>query len=143
MIVNPTPACSLAEKVKRGELLDANCPSREILKHLTSRWGLLVLLVLAQGTHRFSELRRKVGGVSEKMLAQTLLWLEEDGLVVRKSLPVMPPHVEYSLSGLGREVGVKVEALADWIEFHVPHIMQVRAAREESRRQNSVSGAAR
>ncbi len=65
------------------------------------------------------------------MLAQTLQWLEDDGLVERKSFPALPPHVEYSLSPLGREVGVKVEALADWIEFHLPHIMRVRAARAQ------------
>ncbi|WP_255556858.1 helix-turn-helix domain-containing protein [Sodalis sp. dw_96] len=115
--------------MQRGELLDVNCPSREILKHMTSRWGVLVLIALAQGTHRFSELRRKVGGVSEKMLAQTLQWLEDDGLVVRTSFPVMPPHVEYRLSLLGEEVGEKVEALADWIEINMPRIMRARAAR--------------
>ncbi len=123
------PDCSLASKMQRGELLDVNCPSREILKHMTSRWGVLVLIALAQGTHRFSELRRKVGGVSEKMLAQTLQWLEDDGLVVRTSFPVMPPHVEYRLSLLGEEVGEKVEALADWIEINMPRIMRARAAR--------------
>ncbi|HEY0210528.1 MAG TPA: helix-turn-helix domain-containing protein [Acerihabitans sp.] len=118
--------------MQRGELLDANCPSREVLKHLTSRWGVLVLIALAQGTHRFSELRRKIGGVSEKMLAQTLACLENDGLVVRKSLPVMPPHVEYSLSELGLEVGGIVEDLADWIETHLPLIMQTRREKAEA-----------
>ncbi|NDL61568.1 winged helix-turn-helix transcriptional regulator [Acerihabitans arboris] len=116
--------------MQRGELLNVNCPSRDVLKHLTSRWGVLVLIALSQGTHRFSELRRKVGGVSEKMLAQTLSWLEDDGLIVRKSLPVMPPHVEYSLSELGREVGGIVEGLADWIETHMP---QIARARQEKR----------
>ncbi|TKI05138.1 helix-turn-helix transcriptional regulator [Martelella alba] len=117
---------SLAGRLRRGELLSADCPSREILKHLTSRWGLLVLIVLSHGTHRFGELRRKVGGVSEKMLAQTLQWLEEDGLVVRRALPVQPPHVEYSLSGLGREASARVAALADWIEIHLPQMLQAR-----------------
>ncbi|WP_410012278.1 winged helix-turn-helix transcriptional regulator [Sodalis sp. C49] len=120
------PKSTLARQMQRGELLDVNCPSREVLKHLTSRWGVLVLIALSQGTHRFSELRRKVGGVSEKMLAQTLSCLEEDGLVIRQSLPVMPPHVQYSLSGLGLEVGAIVEHLADWIETHLPQIMQAR-----------------
>ncbi|XBS71782.1 helix-turn-helix domain-containing protein [Acerihabitans sp. KWT182] len=122
------PNATLAAKMQRGELLDANCPSREILKHMTSRWGVLVLIALAQGTHRFSELRRKVGGVSEKMLAQTLQWLEEDGLVIRKSFPVVPPHVEYSLSPLGKAAGEKVGALADWIEVHMPQILLAQAA---------------
>lgn len=126
---NEPPALSLAEQMQRGELLNVNCPSRDVLKHMTSRWGVLVLIALSQGTHRFSELRRKVGGVSEKMLAQTLAWLEEDGLVIRTPLPVKPPHVEYSLSELGQEVGDIVENLADWIETHMAIIIQGRRQR--------------
>ncbi|OIR04499.1 HTH-type transcriptional activator HxlR [mine drainage metagenome] len=73
--------------------------------------------------HRFSDLRRKVSGVSEKMLAQTLQCLEYDGFVLRQSYPVVPPHVEYSLTPLGMEVAKKVEDLADWIEGNFPKIM--------------------
>jgi DNA-binding HxlR family transcriptional regulator len=113
----------LLQKIQRGELFCAQCPSRQILQHVTSRWGVLLLVALMGGTHRFSELRRKVGGVSEKMLAQTLQSLESDGFVKRISLPVMPPHVEYSLTPLGREIGGKVEALTDWIETNLPTIL--------------------
>jgi DNA-binding HxlR family transcriptional regulator len=81
-----------------------------------------VLIALLTGTHRFSELRRKVSGVSERMLAQTLQWLEVDGMVERKSYPVVPPHVEYRLSPLGREAAKKVRGLADWIESSMPRI---------------------
>jgi len=112
----------LSIRMQRGDLFSEHCPSREVLKHVTSRWGVLVLVALLGGTHRFSDLRRKVGGVSEKMLAQTLQWLEGDGFVDRKSYPVVPPRVEYSLTPLGREVGEKVEILADWIEFNLPRI---------------------
>lgn len=118
---------SLSDQVRRGELFSADCPSRDVLKHVTSRWGVLVLIALIGGTHRFSELRRKVGGVSEKMLAQTLQWLEHDGFVQRKSYPVVPPHVEYSLTPLGREVGKRVQTLADWIEVKLPVILDARA----------------
>ncbi|CAJ0994099.1 hypothetical protein NVIRENTERO_01252 [Sodalis praecaptivus] len=121
------PSGVLATRMQRGDVLDPNCPSRTVLKHLTSRWGVLVLLALGQETLRFSQLRRKVGGVSEKMLAQTLGLLEEDGLVVRRSLPVVPPHVEYRLSEPGREVSLKVAALTDWIEDHLPSILLARA----------------
>lgn len=114
---------TLAGLMQRGHLFAEQCPSREVLKHVTSRWGVLVLVALLGGTHRFSDLRRKIGGVSERMLAQTLQWLEADGFVDRKSYPVVPPHVEYSLTPLGREVGEKVEALADWIEEKLPQIM--------------------
>jgi DNA-binding HxlR family transcriptional regulator len=114
---------SLAEMLRRGNLFSEKCPSREVLKHVTSRWGVLVLVALLDGTHRFSDLRRKIGGVSEKMLAQTLQWLEADGFVLRVSYPVVPPHVEYSLTPLGRQVGQRVEGLADWIEGNLPQIL--------------------
>jgi DNA-binding HxlR family transcriptional regulator len=113
----------LAELMRRGELFSEKCPSREVLKHVTSRWGVLLLVALLAGTHRFSDLRRKVNGISEKMLAQTLQWLESDGFVERISYPVVPPHVEYRLTPLGEEIGGKVEALADWIEEKLPDIL--------------------
>ena len=117
---------TLSDLMRRGELFSVKCPSRTILNHVTSRWGVLVLVALMEGTHRFSELRRKVGGVSEKMLAQTLQCLEKDGFVKRVSLPVVPPHVEYTLTPMGEEVSHKVESLADWIEENTSRIMKVR-----------------
>jgi len=114
----------LAEIMRRGEVLSTECPSREILKHVTSQWGVLVLVALMEGTHRFSELRRKIGGVSEKMLAQTLQQLERDGFIRRVSYPVVPPHVEYSLTPLGDGIGRQVEGLTDWIETNLPKIME-------------------
>jgi DNA-binding HxlR family transcriptional regulator len=114
---------SLAAKLRRGDVFATECPSREVLKHITSRWGVLVLVALRDGTHRFSELRRKIGGVSEKMLAQTLQQLEQDGFVNRLSHPVVPPHVEYTLTPLGEEVSLQVESLTNWIETNLPNIM--------------------
>lgn len=119
-----TDTRKLSGKMRRGEIFAVECPSREILKHVTSRWGVLVLVALMEGTHRFSELRRKVGEVSEKMLAQTLQQLEQDGFINRVSHPVVPPHVEYSLTPLGVGVGKQVEALTDWIETNLPKIMK-------------------
>lgn len=116
----------LAEKMQRGVLFSEKCPSREVLKHVTSRWGVLVLVALRGGTHRFSDLRRLIGGVSEKMLAQTLQWLEADGFVLRIAYPVVPPHVEYSLTPLGTEVAAQVAGLADWIEVNLPRIRHTR-----------------
>ena len=118
---NDTPL-PLSERLKRGNLMAAECPSREVLKHVTSRWGVLVLIALEARTHRFGELRRAIGGVSERMLAQTLQWLERDGLVARVAYEVVPPHVEYSLTPLGREAAEKVRGLADWIEISLPRI---------------------
>ena len=114
---------------RRGEVFAETCPSREILKHVTSRWGVLVLVALREGTHRFSVLRRKIGGVSEKMLAQTLQQLEQDGFIDRVSHPVVPPHVEYSLTPLGEDIGRQVESLADWIEINLPKIMRAQQKR--------------
>ena len=114
---------SLADLLARGDLFAEKCPSRDVLKHVTSRWGVLLLVALLAGTHRFSDLRRKVNGISEKMLAQTLQWLEGDGFVQRISYPVVPPHVEYTLTPLGQEIGKKVESLADWIETNLPAIL--------------------
>jgi DNA-binding HxlR family transcriptional regulator len=113
---------AIAAGFARGDLFSESCPSREVLKHVTSRWGVIVLMALSSGTHRFSDLRRKVGGVSEKMLAQTLQGLEADGFVLRVSLPVVPPHVEYSLTPIGSEIAVRVGALADWIEDNLHRI---------------------
>ncbi|WP_300004885.1 helix-turn-helix domain-containing protein [uncultured Cedecea sp.] len=121
----------ISELQRDGDLFAAACPSREILKHVTSRWGVLILIALQGGTHRFSELRRKMGGVSEKMLAQTLQWLEADGFVTRHSYPVVPPHVEYTLTPLGAEVADKVEALADWIEINLSKVMASRQQLDE------------
>lgn len=112
-----------------GEVLAADCPSREVLNHVSSRWGVLVLVVLLTGMHRFSELRRRINGVSEKMLAQTLQCLEADGFVERKALPVVPPHVEYRLTELGQEVALRVDGLVTWIEGNLPRILEARTAK--------------
>ncbi len=112
----------LSEQLRRGDLMAVACPSREVLKHVTSRWGVLVLMALEAETLRFSVLRRRIGGVSERMLAQTLQWLEGDGLVSRVAFQVVPPHVEYSLTPLGREAAKHVRALADFIETNMPTI---------------------
>ncbi|AXW87484.1 transcriptional regulator [Lonsdalea britannica] len=112
------------EEIRYGKLLDANCPSRDVLQHIASRWGILVLIALDEDTLRFSELRRKISGISEKMLSQTLQMFERDGFVHRNMLPVVPPHTEYSLTPLGREVYERVIQLADWIELNLPKIMQ-------------------
>src|ERR1700712_1525557 len=102
----------LSDLLRRGELLNADCPSREVLKHVTSRWGVLVLMVLLDQTCRFSDLRRKVDGVSEKMLAQTLQWLAADGFVIRTVYDEVPPHVDYRLAPLGGEVARQGRSVA-------------------------------
>jgi DNA-binding HxlR family transcriptional regulator len=113
--------------VPQADVLLEMCPSRAVLQHLTSRWGVLVMVVLSRGTHRFSALRRQIGGVSERMLAQTLQNLEADGMVLRVAHDVVPPHVEYSLTPLGTEAAARVIALAGWVEARLPDILAARA----------------
>lgn len=111
----------------------ALCPQRLTMEHVTSRWGVLVLIRLLERPHRFAELRRainsteSVGPVTEKMLAQTLQNLERDGLVNRDVKPVIPPHVDYSLTELGHEAAEQVRALALWTN---ERLSQVERARE-------------
>lgn len=120
-------AQSFLDRVQRADVTAPDCPSRIILQHLTSRWGVLAMAVLATGTYRFSELRRRIGGVSERMLAQTLQTLEADGFVTRTAWPVVPPRVDYSLTPLGREAAAHIVALASWIESSLPAILDHKA----------------
>ncbi len=105
-----------------GNLMAKECPSRTILKHVTGRWAVLTLIALQDRTIRFSALRRLIGGVSDRMLTQTLQTLEADGFVHRKVYDVVPPHVEYSLTPMGDEVAQHVRVLADWIEDNTQKI---------------------
>ena len=105
----------------------ANCPSRTVLEHVSSKWGALVLLVLSEGRPvRWSELRRRAEGVSEKMLAQTLRTLADDGLVHREARPVVPPYVEYSLTARGRELADLFVPLMSWIADNAEEITRER-----------------
>jgi DNA-binding HxlR family transcriptional regulator len=122
-----------SKRIRRGNLMAAACPSREVLKHMTSRWGVLALIALETRTLRFGEIGRAIGGVSERMLAHTLQALERDGLIDRVALNVVPPHVEYSLTPLGREAAEKVRALADWIETSLPRIARTWETRQVKR----------
>lgn len=122
---------TLTEAVRSGELFSVDCPSREVLKHISSLWGVLCLISLQGQTLRFSELRRKAVGVSEKMLAETLKKLEKDGFVLRVAHPVVPPYVEYSLTPLGREASERIGGLADWVELNLWRIMEHRDARAD------------
>ncbi|MBB1252866.1 winged helix-turn-helix transcriptional regulator [Streptomyces alkaliterrae] len=124
-----TPLSDLAPDV-----FSAQCESRGVLEHVVSRWGVLVLAALLdQGTQRFSALRRRIGGVSEKMLAQTLQTLERDGMLVREAKPVVPPHVEYTLTPLGEQAARQVWALARWTGEHLPEVLAARAAYDTRR----------
>src|SRR6478752_2758980 len=111
------------------------CPSRLVLEHVTSRWGVLVLAALLERSYRFSELRREVDGVSEKMLAQTLQTLERDGFVHRDARPVIPPRVDYTLTELGKEAAEQVWGLARWAERRLEAVESARETYDGARSQ--------
>lgn len=120
--------------VGRPDVREPMCPSRVVLEHVTSRWGVLVLAALLERSYRFSELRREVGGVSEKMLSQTLRTLERDGFVDRDAKPVIPPRVDYTLTAMGREAAEQVWGLARWSERQLDAVDAARAAYDASER---------
>lgn len=120
------PAADPAHADLKACVFDRGCPSRETLEHVTGRWGVLALGALDAGAMRFNALRRRVDGVSEKMLAQTLHALERDGLVHREARPTNPPHVEYSLTLLGQEVATRLTGLIDFVEGQMPEVLAAR-----------------
>ncbi len=100
-----------------------NCPTRTVLDHVMSKWGVLVLVNLTDGTARWGELRRTVEGISEKMLASTLRTLEADGLVVRTAHPEVPPRVDYALTPRGEDLMERMMPLMEWIAENADDIV--------------------
>lgn len=120
------PAIPVLNPVLNG-IFPAGCPSRTVLDHVTSKWGVLLLIALSEGPQRWSELRRRTEGISEKMLAQTLKTLEGDGFIHRDAQPVIPPRVDYSLTGRGRDLAALLLPLVGWIAEHADEIVSSRA----------------
>jgi len=105
-----------------------DCPTRAVLEVIASKWTMLVLVALEDGRPmRFTELRRRLDGVTQKVLTATLRSLEREGLLSREVYPTVPPRVEYQLTGLGREVGALIQHITDWSQANIDTI---RAARE-------------
>ena len=106
---------SVLERMRAEGSFTSGCATRTVLDHVTSKWGVLVLVFLSEGTLRWGELRRAVDGISEKMLAQTLRTLEADGFVDRAVGATVPPRVDYSLTPLGRDLVDRLLPLMQWI----------------------------
>jgi DNA-binding HxlR family transcriptional regulator len=104
-------------------ILPEKCPTRTVLDHVTSKWGVLVLVALSERSLRWGELHRTVQGISEKMLAQTLRTLEADGFVHRAAQPTVPPRVDYSLTELGHNLTARLLPLMDWIAQNADDIV--------------------
>ncbi|APF33846.1 transcriptional regulator [Microbacterium sp. AISO3] len=117
-------AVSFAQiRASSDQVFTENCPTRVVLDHVMSKWGVLVLLALTDGTARWGELRRSVAGISEKMLASTLRTLEADGIVSRTAYPEVPPRVEYALTERGVELMERMMPLMEWIAANADDIV--------------------
>lgn len=116
-------------KQQACDVFNSQCPSRQVLDRIADRWTALVILALSEKTMRYGQLQRRIDGVSQKMLTQTVRSLERDGMLVRKIHAVIPPMVEYSLTPLGRSLIKPLDAIKDWAESHLPELL---AARKKS-----------
>ncbi|GAA2501723.1 helix-turn-helix domain-containing protein [Streptomyces longisporus] len=106
----------------------AACPSRQILDVLANKWTMLVMGALSGGPMRFGELRRRLDGITQKMLTQTLRTLERDGLVTRTVYPTIPPKVEYAATELGESVTALMHAIRAWSEENINAVLDARDA---------------
>lgn len=106
-----------------SDAFNTECPARELLEHITGRWGILILAALGAGPRRYSELHATIGGISEKMLSQTLRLLVRDGLVARTVEPSLPPRVTYDLTPLGRGLTESMQPFLDWIRAHTAQVV--------------------
>ena len=113
-------------------VLEPQCPSRLVLERIADKWTALVIQILARGTMRYAELQRAIGGISQKMLTQTLRSLERDGLVQRTVHPVVPPKVEYSLTRLGRTLIDPLQGLCRGSEKHLAELQANRARAKQA-----------
>ena len=114
-----------------GDLMSATCPTRRVLDLVADKWTTLVIYLLSDGTMRYGELQKAIGGISQKMLTQTLRRLEEDGLVKRTVFPVVPPRTEYELTPLGRTLQEPLKALCAWAVQHMGEVERHRARKQE------------
>jgi DNA-binding HxlR family transcriptional regulator len=111
----------------------SDCPVRQVLDRIADKWTTLVLGLLEERPMRFSELQRGIGGISQKMLTQTLRGLERDGLVIRTIYPEVPPHVEYALSRLGVTLCGPIAAMKHWAESHIDEVVSAQVAYDARR----------
>ena len=105
------------------DVYSENCPSRKVLEMISDKWAILVVEKLSKKTCRFGELKREIGGVSQKVLTQTLRSLERNGFVARQSYPVLPLKVEYSLTPLGCNLSLIFSSITEWAEKHIEEIL--------------------
>ncbi|WP_068024546.1 winged helix-turn-helix transcriptional regulator [Nocardia mexicana] len=128
MTTRQTTAADASDPTLEADVFARNCTSRPVLQNVASRWGTLALVALREGPFRFSALRRRVDGVSERMLSQTLQALERDGMIHREVQQSIPPRVEYTLTDLGARVADHLEALIVTLETNMDTVHEAQAA---------------
>ncbi|WP_327596117.1 helix-turn-helix domain-containing protein [Streptomyces chartreusis] len=134
-MTTPRPGEPSGRPGERGDLLDPRCPTRQLLDRIGTKWTSMAVKVLAQeapGELRFAELKRRIPGISQKMLSVTLQSLVRDGLVARRVEPTVPPAVHYQLTGLGLSLEGPLSALRVWAETHMPEIDRSNQLADES-----------
>jgi DNA-binding HxlR family transcriptional regulator len=117
----------MVTNARTADVYAAGCPSRELLERIGNKWVSLIIGLLEDKTLRFSDLKRMIGGISSKMLAQTLQHLECDGLVTRTVYPEIPPRVEYSLTPLGRSLYDLLTAMQSWAQDHLAEVTEAQS----------------
>jgi DNA-binding HxlR family transcriptional regulator len=115
------------QNIPPWDVFNAQCPTRLVLNRIADKWTVLVVSSLQTGTKRFGVLKREIGGISQKMLTQTLRGLERDGLITRTIYPTVPPKVEYALTPLGRTLVGLLEAIREWSESHIDEVLKAQS----------------
>ena len=118
----------MREKSYEPDVFNADCPAQKALDLMADKWTLLAVLALLGGPKRHSTLRRKLRGITQKMLTQTLRRLEADGLVTRTVSSDVPPQVEYALTSLGETLSDPIQSLSAWAKAHALELKQARDA---------------
>jgi DNA-binding HxlR family transcriptional regulator len=123
---------SILQLPTSADLYQGNCPTRAILDRIADKWTTLIIGILAQHeSRRFNELKRMIGGISQKMLTQTLRDLERDGLVKRTMYPEIPPRVQYELTPLGKTLCAPISALTQWAHDHIEEVKRAQSEFDE------------
>jgi DNA-binding HxlR family transcriptional regulator len=121
------------------DVFNGLCPTRQVLDRIADKWSVLVVRRLADGTLRFSQLRRAINGVSQKALTSSLRGLERDGIISRRLYASVPPRVEYSLTDLGRSLVKLVAGICSWSEAHIEEVQKARQTYDRIARQTKPS----
>jgi DNA-binding HxlR family transcriptional regulator len=126
------PGYSDGTRTARGRVFESDCPTRKLLDRIGDKWSALILLVLGDEDTRFNDLKRQIGGISQKMLSQTLQSLKRDGLIMRTVEPTTPITVTYSITPLGRELLAALRFMIEWAEVRLPEVEKAQRIHDQA-----------